>query len=397
MAGSESLADRIDQERFDQTPKKDQSASVKSRLVERIRKEGPITFESFMQESLYGPQGFFASGRAEFGGRPFEGKVVTDPSKTPIYGQLIGTNLYDFWLMLGKPSTMDVVEMGAGTGEMARDILDFTRRKIPELHSAIRYRIIEVSPSLIAKQKESLADGTVEWIQASAVEALLPKATGVFLSNELVDNLPFHIVSKQGERLQELFIGEHDGVLTEVYKDPSAPELEAHLIDEGISLDEGERVWISLQARRLMHNLASALDRGFILTIDYGGTADTIYDPKKLWTPTTFEALDLKDANSDKAIYANPGNYDITAPVDFTALMREGEEQGFATMHYTGRDQYLLSLGLAEIIEALQQRARIDVLNTTHHREKLKEIKGLMNPFQKVLIQTNFEPQTTKA
>lgn len=376
-------------------PKRDLSTSLKTKLVERIRQEGPIAFADFMRESLYDQDGFFVSGRAEFGKRPFEGKVVTDPSKTPIYGQLIGTNLYDFWLMLGKPSTMDVTEMGAGTGEMARDILDFTRRAIPELHSAIRYRIIEVSPSLIVKQKESLAEEDIEWIQASAVEASLPKTTGVFLSNELVDNLPFHIVSKQVDRLQELFIGEHDGVLIEVYKDPSAPELEAHLRDEGISLNEGERVWISLQARRLIRNLASALDRGFILTIDYGGTAGTIYDPKKLWIPITLEALDLKNANSEKAIYANPGNYDITAPVDFTALMREGEKQGFTTMHYTGRDQYLLALGLSEVINTLQQRARIDVLNTTHHRERLEEIKGLMNPFQKVLIQRNFQPQET--
>ena len=106
-------------------------------------------------------------------------------------------------------------------------------------------------------------------------------------------------------------------------------------------------------------------------------------------------ALDVKAVNGNKAIYENPGSFDITAPVDFTALMREGEKQGLATMYYTGRDQYLLSLGLAEVIDALEQRARIDVLNTTRYREKLEEIKGLKYSFQKVLIQRNFQPQTT--
>jgi SAM-dependent MidA family methyltransferase len=185
------------------------------------------------------------------------------------------------------------------------------------------------------------------------------KITGCFLSNELVDSFPVHRVVMTGEGLREIYVALEQGELQEVQGALSTPELAAYFQRLGITLTEGQKAEVNLEALRWLAGVARALERGFVLTIDYGYWAEELYSP--LRSEGTLMCYHGHRALTDP--YSNVGLQDMTAHVDFTSLIACGEQSGIELTGLVPQYRFLLGLGILE--QAAQRGLDADAASGT--------------------------------
>ncbi|MCJ7663601.1 MAG: SAM-dependent methyltransferase [Desulfobacterales bacterium] len=303
--------------------------------------KGPLPFARFMEHCLYHPRyGYYASGR---GCRGREGDYYTSPTVHPIFGALMGTQLAQMWQVLGADA-FEVVEMGGGEGYLCLDILDYLQHEEPQFYDLLRYCMVEVSPVMIERQRRLLAlhEATVAWYRPDEMAGR--KIQGCFLSNELVDSFPVHRVVMEAGVLREIFVDLDTGGIKEVQGDPSTPELVAYFRRLGITLAEGQQAEVNLEALGWLQRVAQGLERGFVITIDYGYPAEELYSP--LRPAGTLLCYQGHRAFSDP--YARLGLQDMTAHVDFTSLIACGEGYGLELTGLVPQYRFLLALGILE-------------------------------------------------
>jgi SAM-dependent MidA family methyltransferase len=132
-----------------------ENEALKEAILARIQEQGRITFREFMALALYHPQlGYYCSPREKMGR---SGDYLTSPEVSPLFGALVGRQLRQMWDALGSPSAFQVVEAGAGTGALCRDLLRWARRTAPDFFRALEYTIVEASPALVERQRANLA------------------------------------------------------------------------------------------------------------------------------------------------------------------------------------------------------------------------------------------------
>ena len=320
-----------------------ENAALKRAIIERIERRGPIPFRDFMQMALYEPGlGYYCSPREKMGRA---GDYLTSPVVTPIFGAMVGRQLREMWALMERPAEFTVVEAGAGTGALARDILRWSERTAPEFAAALRYTIAEPNPEPGERQRRALAaeglDGRVAWSDG------LPEGVeGCILSNELLDSMPVHIVRVDGGRLREMYTGWDGAAFTEEAREPSTPEIAAYFERLGLMPGEGCRAEVNLAAPAWTARAASALSRGFVLTIDYGYQAAELYAP---WRQDgTLMCFYRHNPGNDP--YARIGRQDMTSHVDFTTLCRTGEEAGLQTLGLVPQSEFLANLGIGDAL-----------------------------------------------
>lgn len=307
-------------------------------LIEKIKKEGPVSFHDFMEASLYYPGlGYYTSSCQRFGE---QGDYYTSPYVSSAFGAMIARQLEEMWQIMNKPA-FTVVEYGAGSGVLCHDILDYLKNNAP-LYDGLQYCIIEKSPLMREKQKAHLHD-KVSW--HDSIDEL-SGLTGCILSNELVDNFSVHRV-KMEEELKEIFIDYHHNFI-EVLR-PAAPALHNYLQEQGISLSSGYRTEINLEAGSWISSIAGALKRGYVMTIDYGYAAHELYGEKR--REGTLMCYNRHHINDQP--YAHIGEQDITAHVNFTALKEWGEKDGLKYAGLTNQACFLLALGFKEYLRTI--------------------------------------------
>lgn len=348
-------------------------------LLERIAREGPLPFAAFMEACLYHPQhGYYTRHVPAAGQRDY----VTSPEVGPLFARLLARQLREMWEELGRPAAFELVECGAGHGRLAADILAALGEQAPELAAVIRVRLVETSPRL-GEQARAAVGKSGERVR---VEERLPAGglVGCLLSNELIDALPVHRVVQRAGGLREIYIGARGEELVEVEAEPSSPELVRYLERYGAPLAEGQFAEINLAALAWLEEAAAALARGFLITIDYGYRAPELYGPAH--QRGTLLAYRQHRVHLDWL--AAPGEQDMTAQVNFTALEEHGRELGLRTLGYTTQTQFLLALlrasGFADLPgadagEPAQRAARLQLKQLTHP-------EGMGEAF-KVLIQ----------
>ena len=330
-----------------------ESATENAALVEVLRRridaEGAISFHDFMEMVLYHPQlGYYVT--REPMGR--EGDYLTSPEVNPIFGALVGKQLLQFWQLMDRPERFDIVEQGAGSGRMARDLLRWAGKREPEFARAIRYRIFEISPSLRARQEATIAAGgtgdDVEWLEQ------LPKdVIGCFLSNELVDSFPVHRVVHEDRQLLEVFVIWKSGGFEELYGLASTDLIAQYFSDAGLWPGKGCVAEVNLRALDWMDDVARSLRRGFVLTLDYGYPAEELYAPWR--RDGTLLCFYRHNASSDP--YARIGKQDMSSHVDFTALMRAGGAHGLETAGFTTQARFLAALGIGAGVDAVAKES----------------------------------------
>ena len=347
------------------------------RVHAAIAEKGKITFAEFMEIALYAPgAGYYTAPpnrKNENGestvrhsgesrnpesplttGAPFD--YYTAPHLHAVFGAYIARHVAQVWRDLGEPQHFDIVEMGAGRGIMAWDILNSLRKEAPECWQRTRYRMIDRGPGPNHEQREALAAAAAHPV--SVGDSVAAPVSGVMLSNELLDALPVHRIRiRQGE-LQELYVTARNGAFREEFGDPSRPEL-AHFVERLGRPPEGWQGEICLAALAWLESIARVLTAGAVVTIDYGATWQELCSAR--WVEGTVACYYRHGVHKNP--YVRIGAQDITAHVNFSALKAYGEAAGLHTVSMQSQAEYLLELGIGEELAALAtQPATADAL-----------------------------------
>jgi SAM-dependent MidA family methyltransferase len=303
-----------------------------------------ITFAAYMDLVLYAPAvGYYARTPDRIGSR---GDFFTSPHLGVDFGEMLAIQLAEMWELLDKPQPFMVVEMGAGQGLLAKDILNYWQQQYPELLAD--YVIVETSAAMRRCQQQVLVDQPVRWVEWAD---LPPESiTGCLFSNELIDALPVHQVVVKDGALQEIYITiDSDNQIKEIWETPSTPELLEYFTQAKIpilSYEDGYRTEVNLAAIDWLQTVSSKLNKGYLLSIDYGYTSQRYYNPQR--SQGTLQCYYQHRYHSDP--YIHIGQQDLTAHVDFTSLIRQGNLFGLQELGFTKQGMFLMALGLADRI-----------------------------------------------
>ncbi|MBT0665377.1 SAM-dependent methyltransferase [Geobacter pelophilus] len=355
-------------------------------IKERIAAKGRITFAEYMAACLYEPGlGYYTSPGRKVGA---EGDFYTSSNVHQAFGRVIAKELAQMWQCLGMPDAFDLVEAGAGGGQLALDIMDTLAEVAPEFYPKVTYRFIEKEPSLRDAQAAKLAghEGKLAWSTPDDLLSGNISVIGCILSNELIDSFPVHLVEQTGGGLKEVYVVTVAGELGEQVDELSNPAIAACLERVGATLVAGQRAEVNLAAPAWITAAASCLKKGFILTIDYGFPAKVLYRPGRMNGTLLCYYRHTLEENP----YLNPGLQDITTHVDFTTLMQAGEAAGVATVWFGEQYRFLMGGGIIQELIELEARAVGDE-EKIRHRLALKKLMlpegGMGDTFQ-VLVQS---------
>jgi SAM-dependent MidA family methyltransferase len=358
------------------------STELEQRLIERIRRDGPITFRDFMQAALYDPElGYYNTERLKIGAT---GDYYTSSNVHPAFGAVLAKAFVELWSSSAEPLT--IVEFGAGTGRLASDVLLAMRDDHASVFRRMSYVIIEASPAMRKRQRDALAvfADRVRWCELEEIERA--SITGIAFSNEFVDALPVHRVCFKGGAITEAYLtvpNDEAARLTLTWGEPSNKRLTNYVERIGVSLRENQEIEINLDAVDWLARIARVLRHGFLTTIDYGEIAQL------LWAPDRSSGT-LRSFHKHQLI-ASPleliGEQDITASVNFTALTEYGRDFGFEVVSYERQTAFLIRMGLIERIAS--EHGSTESLDDLKERLAVKNLfvpGGISNHFR-VLIQ----------
>ncbi len=354
-----------------------------ARLCTRIRAEivaqgGEISFERYMELALYAPGlGYYSAGARKFGP---EGDFVTAPELSPLFAYCLALQCAEVLAALGEG---DILELGAGSGRMAADMLAELQRPdaLPR-----RYLILEVSAELRERQQHTLAAHApallekVQWL-----ERLPETFSGMIVGNEVLDALPVSRFQRSAQGFDEFSVAVKGDSFTWRLR-PANADLQAALEAlEGTLPDrlvEEYRSEICLRLPAFLYSLADSLTRGALLFMDYGYTRAAYYHPDRYMG--TLMCHYRQRAHDDPFLY--PGLQDMTAHVDFTAVAQAGTAAGFEFTGYTTQAYFLLALGLAEHATDWRRAREVKLLSLPEEMgERFKAIglsRGLATPMR---------------
>lgn len=316
-------------------------------MLARLREEiaanqGWIAFARYMELVLYEPGlGYYARPAPKLG---TQGDFVTAPELGSLFGRTLARQL--------KALAGPVLEFGAGSGALAATLLS---------QHDFDYRIVEISPHFRAQQQARLG-GHVEWL-----ERLPERIRGVVIANEVVDAMPVHAVAWRDGGLMERGVGISDHRL--VWLERPA---EGELLEEAKTLSvpvpyESE---IGLVARAWMRELAARLEEGVIFIVDYGFPRSEYYHPQR--STGTLMCHHRHRAHAD--VFARPGEEDLTAHVDFSALAGAAVDAGLEVLGYATQAQFLVNCGITEVL------GEANVENALHYAPLAAEAQRLLSP-----------------
>ena len=339
-------------------------------IIQKIKEQGLISFHDFMEMALYYPGlGFYTSDKEKIGRA---GDYYTSSNLTPAFGELLGRQIEEMWNILGEKE-FTVVEMGAGMGILSGDVLSYLKRN-HEFIQKLNYCIVEKSPSLRKEQKKRLSNENVKWLDSIND---LKGMEGCIFSNELPDAFPVHVVVMENELL-EVFVG-YEKNFIEALK-PASTQLKDYFKELDITLPSGYRTEINLDAIKWVREISSALEKGFVITIDYGYPSSELYQEYRNLGTLMCYCNHLVNESPFEHI----GEQDMTSHVNFSALDHWGQKSGLELSGFTDQAHFLMGLGIDDYLKDLQEKSPLD------YYKKMLPIKSLimdMGETFKVMIQ----------
>ncbi|HWO01851.1 MAG TPA: SAM-dependent methyltransferase [Blastocatellia bacterium] len=300
-----------------------------------------------MEAALYdSDHGYYKTARPKIGP---EGDYYTSSNVHPAFGAVLANTFVELWNELladQGPRFLRIVELGAGTGRLAQDILTTLRNQDPKAFSGIDYVIVESSPEMIRRESELLSDfeRQVRWSTLEELERA--PSSAIFFSNELVDAMPVHRVRFIDRAIEEQYVTAADERLGLSWAGPSSPKLMNYFERAGVRLAEGQIAEINLDAIQWLRQVSRAIERGFLVTIDYGDLAPLLYaGDRRQGTLRSFYNHCLIDLPIERV-----GEQDMTASVNFTALIDYGRGFGLETVGYERQVAFLVRMGLIDMI-----------------------------------------------
>ena len=305
-------------------------------LAERIRRCGPITFAEYMDACLYHPQRGYYTKPNQLPGRDY----FTNADAKPLFERLLARQLEEMWVALGRPDPFWLVEAGAASGVLAKAVLDFAGQAFPDFYAALRYFTVEISQARSEAQAALLDQHIRRGRFASTAE--LPRDTGVgcVFSNELLDALPVHRVVQERGKLRELYVANRGAEFCERPAGLSSPRIAAYFERQGVELRDGQQAEAGLAGCDWIRKAGERLRRGFIMTIDYGREARELYDERHM----RGTLLAYEGHRASEEFFRAPGDQDLTAHVNFTALDLWGRESSLVRTGLASQSNFLLAL-----------------------------------------------------
>lgn len=310
-----------------------------SRLKERIRTRGPMPFHDFMEAALYDPEHGYYSRGPQIGGA--EADFSTSVS-FPAFRKAMGRLVRQAFDALGRPEGFRVVELGAGTGQLARAVVEDWREHLPGV--PLDYLTVERSPGLRARQ------AAVPGVRSVERMADLAPAPGLVFGNEVLDAFPVRrLMGGTGDAILEIHVDldpRTDRFKERLLPAPDAEALRAHFSGLGVSAPQrGQIVEVAPMLAPFVREAARLPEPGFLVFIDYGDPAPELYAPTRL--------------NGTLAVYKSHGKFqdwtegvgerDLTADVDFTTVALAAEEAGMEGLGLATQEEFLHALGIAEL------------------------------------------------
>lgn len=355
-------------------------------ICARIAEQGRITFADFMGACLYQPGlGYYTSPGRKVGA---EGDFYTSITVHAAFGRVIAREIAQMWRCMGTPASFTLVECGAGNGRLACDIMDFLAEREPEMYRGLRLALVEKEPSLEAAQRALLAAHLerIAWLSPEEFASGAFTFSGCLYSNELIDALPVQRVLMTPEGLREIYVSLQEGELVEESGELSTPAIAEQLKLVGAELIPGQQAEVNLNGPAWLSAASRALQSGFVLTVDYGYPAQELYaSHRKRGT-----LLCYYRHQTEENPYIRLGLQDITAHVDFTSLIKRGEELGMQTAWFGEQYRFLMAAGIIEELEELERSSMSDEekLRLRLTLKKLIVPQGGMGDTFRILVQS---------
>ena len=307
------------------------------RLIEReIESSGGwISFAHYMELALYSPGlGYYMAGARKLGR---DGDFVTAPEISRLFGRTLARQVKQ----LAQAGLTDVLEIGAGSGALAADLLLELERLG---HAPARYWILELSPDLRERSRATLAARAPHLLERVAwLNGLPPSFEGVVIGNEVLDAMPASVYQRIGGNIVEMGVVLNDG---KPGWSPAPPGASAPKVDPACFPAEGYRSEVQFHARGFIRSLGSSLTRGVALFFDYGFPRREYYHPQR--ASGTLMCHYRHRAHDDP--FFLPGLQDITTHVDFSAIAQAGREAGLDLLGYATQAQFLVSCGITDLL-----------------------------------------------
>ncbi len=294
-----------------------EDAWLSEAIRDEIRRDGPITFERFMDRALYEPgHGYYRRPDAAGPGRA--GDFLTAPEAHPIFGAAIGRLVEQAWDAIGRPSPFTVTEPGAGTGALAAGLLGGLRDTGSPLLHLMRYRPIEVEPARVAALRDRLAaDGLDRHMAADDAAEPATPVPGAVVANEVLDALPVHrVVGRPGGPRELLVDVGANGGFVAVEGEPSTPALVERLRAEGVTLVDGQVTEVCLRIGPWLRGATARLMTGIVVLIDYAAEPAVLHSTGR--PQGTLRAFARHAVGGDP--FRHVGRQDLTATVDLWAV-----------------------------------------------------------------------------
>jgi len=358
--------------------------SLRQQIEQEIRERGPIPFSRYMELCLYDPiAGYYSRNSEQFGKA---GDFYTSSDVHAVFGRLLARQFEEMWQALDRPQRLEILELGPGRGLFARDVLDWSQKKFPEFFATLTYTLQESSPALRAKLGETLhehissgratmarSSGTVadKSVCATRANAAIHRACEsetpvIVFANEFFDALPVEILSARGK----LHLAVEANHLSEIWLPPTAKELE-FLDRHSVHPEASERIEVPLAAQHWIAEIAAASRQGFLLIVDYGYTRNEQLAGRHRGTLMAY-----RQHSASPNPYQAPGEQDLTAHVNFTALTSAAEQAGMHPQKLITQSQFLMGIG-----ESAQFADAFEECRLPQERAKVAlQLKHLVSP-----------------
>lgn len=323
--------------------------SLTERLKDLIRREGAISFHDWMKAALYDPDGGYYQ-RADRNRWGREGDYRTSPERSELFA---ATFAHYFAGLSSELDQLTIVECGAGNGSFAAGVLSTLREQSPSIFARTRYIVYDVSEDALSRARERLGElgERVEfysdWDQVSVTH-------GIVFANELLDAFPVHRVLKTEEGLSEYYVTVDT---SRKFGWSTGPLSTPRLAEFSIALANGQIIEINLGIDDWLAQVATKLERGFVITVDYGAEAIELYDSVQR-PEGTLRGFSRHGFVDD--LLAGPGEYDLTASVNWTQVKATGERLGFQVIEFASQDKFLLKAGLLDQLQYQLSKAETE-------------------------------------
>jgi SAM-dependent MidA family methyltransferase len=343
-----------------------------------IEKHGPVSFAWFMHQALYHPEhGYYSSGRCAIGRK---GDYFTNVSVGPLFGHLLGAQFAEIWERLGKIDNFVIVEQGAHDGQFARDVLESLQKRAPEFFEAMRYRIVEPFPILQERQARTLElfRDKIEWRDS------LQPFVGIHFSNELLDAMPMRLISGNVEKLVDLE-GDKFVLVERLLRQGAAASSGAVALAEAARLPRDEGVF-NQAVLDWIDDLAANLQRGYVITIDYGRSGDKFQG--NVQVRAHHRHLDSP--------FEQIGHADISMGVDWPSIVERAQANGLRIAGFT--DQHHFLTGIVSELPAADwgQSPLPDSPKAKRELHTLLHPEMLGRAFQVLALSKNVDPAAPK-